>query len=440
MKSARYRPGNGGLADTWRSDKAQYLALRAALELTDGYELEYALLDVLHAVVVLVEYGLGGDEVEALRARQTPGQTRQPVEVVARHVELGRVLVEEAELVELLVDDVHDVLGHGERLEAGAELLLDGVLVVLLDAELLLDRLHLLLQHVLAMLLLHLVLHLFADLLLQLAHLELLLEQVEREEQTLGNVHLLEHLLLLARVRVGERRAQVAQVDRVVDNALAALQHERHRLAIDRIERNDVAYGLDDLVGERLDLLRRLVVLVLHVACVHHEYFRSARRRRRRRRRGGGSCFTATASRRCFFTCGACFCCFLGDTLTLESAPQSVLEYLLLYVIARGGRERRRRSGQLVSFEHGAVEADASMAHDDHAHAVAHVLQLVYLRERADRVELVERVHDVVVVAGGGHLSHEDANEGHVEMHLSSDHVHQAFVRNLCGANKCELY
>ena len=46
------------------------------------------------------------------------------------------------------------------HLEPGAELLLDGVLVVLLDAQLLLDDLELLAQDVLPVLLLHLVLHL----------------------------------------------------------------------------------------------------------------------------------------------------------------------------------------------------------------------------------------------------------------------------------------
>lgn len=71
---------------------------------------EDALFDVLHAVVILVEGAGGAVQFQVLDAGDAPGQRRQPVEVVARHVELRRVAVEEAQLRQLLVDDVADGL------------------------------------------------------------------------------------------------------------------------------------------------------------------------------------------------------------------------------------------------------------------------------------------------------------------------------------------
>lgn len=60
------------------------------------------------------------------------------------------MVVQQAQLAQFLIHDVHDMLGDYELLQPLAELLLDGVLVLLLQAQLLLDDLQLLLQEVLA--------------------------------------------------------------------------------------------------------------------------------------------------------------------------------------------------------------------------------------------------------------------------------------------------
>lgn len=95
----------------------------------------------------------GGDE-------EGPSLPRPPSSSDEDSLEFGGVVVEEAQLVQLLVNHLHDVLGHHQLLQALPELLLNGVFVFLLQAELLLDDLQLFLQEVLAVSLLDLLLHL----------------------------------------------------------------------------------------------------------------------------------------------------------------------------------------------------------------------------------------------------------------------------------------
>ena len=173
---ARDRLAERGLADAGRADQAEDRALEPLHALRDGQVLDDALLDLLEAEVVLVEDLLRGRDVVVHLRALLPRHLDQPVDVVADDRRLGGHRRHELQLVELGGRLLARLLGHaglGDALFQVAELV-RGVLEV---AELLLDRLHLLVEVVLALALLHLRLHAAADLLLDLQHLHLALDQ-----------------------------------------------------------------------------------------------------------------------------------------------------------------------------------------------------------------------------------------------------------------------
>ena len=77
------------LADAGRSHEAQDRALELLHQRLHRQVLEDALLDLLQAVVVLVEDPLGLDDVELLLGLLVPGQGEDPVDVVAHDGRLG---------------------------------------------------------------------------------------------------------------------------------------------------------------------------------------------------------------------------------------------------------------------------------------------------------------------------------------------------------------
>jgi hypothetical protein len=117
--------------------------------------------------VILVEDPLRLDQIEALLALVVPGQIQDPIDVVPDDGRLGARRVHHLELLELLLDLRGGLLAHPLRLEALFDLLdLVLELVPLSPSELLLDRLHLLVEVVLLLRLLHLLLDAAPDLLL----------------------------------------------------------------------------------------------------------------------------------------------------------------------------------------------------------------------------------------------------------------------------------
>ena len=193
------RAADRGLADAWRADEAHDLPLRRADERADGDELEDALLDVFEPVVVFGEDAVCVAQVVVLLRVHPPWERGEPVEVVARHVELGGGGLEQLELGELLVDRLGRVGGDSLLGDPLGELGEERLFVVLLQPELLLDVLELLHQHVLALIGRELVLHLPRDLRLELRELELLLEEEQRLLDPLRQVERREHLLQLLR-------------------------------------------------------------------------------------------------------------------------------------------------------------------------------------------------------------------------------------------------
>ncbi|MCA9682910.1 MAG: PAS domain-containing protein, partial [Myxococcales bacterium] len=151
-----------GLADAGRARQAQDRPLLRGVELEHGHVLEDPLLDLLEVVVVLVEDVADRADLELVLGGDRPGQIDQPLEVGPRDRVLGARRLHLLEPVELLEGDLLGLLRHLGVGDLLLELVGLGVLVVDL-AELALDRLELLTQHVLALRVAHLFLDLGVD-------------------------------------------------------------------------------------------------------------------------------------------------------------------------------------------------------------------------------------------------------------------------------------
>jgi hypothetical protein len=158
-----------------RADEAQDRALQLVGARLHRQVLDDALLDLVETVVLLVEDLLGLGQVLLDLALDAPGDRQQPVEVVAHHGGLGRHRAHLLELLELGQRLVARLLGELGVLDLLLELL--DIVALVAVAQLLLNGLHLLVQIVLALGLLHLPLDARADLLLHLQDGDLALHQ-----------------------------------------------------------------------------------------------------------------------------------------------------------------------------------------------------------------------------------------------------------------------
>ena len=185
-----------GLADARRPDEAEDRPLQLVRARLHRQELDDPVLDLLQPVVVVVEHLLGEAEILLDLRLLAPGDRQHPLEVVAHHRRLGRHRAHRAELLQLADRLLPRLLGELGLVDALLEL--GGVVLAFaLAAQLALDRLHLLVQVVLALGPLHLGLDAALDLLLDLQHGHLALHQAVDRLQPLADVGLLEKLLLL---------------------------------------------------------------------------------------------------------------------------------------------------------------------------------------------------------------------------------------------------
>mmetsp|Transcript_6559 Transcript_6559/g.16221 ORF Transcript_6559/g.16221 Transcript_6559/m.16221 type:complete len:394 (-) Transcript_6559:130-1311(-) len=179
-----------------------------------------------------------------------PRQHREPIEVGSRHVELRARRLETLQLEQLLVDHLLHRLGHLDAGDPLGELGGERLLVVALEAELLLDQLELLHQHVPPLVGAHLVLDVLADLRLELRELELLLEQQQRLLDPAHHVERAEHLLQRLRVGRRERRTEVGEPACLMH--LRPLEDHLHLLLEERVELEDLLDRLHHLHRVRL--------------------------------------------------------------------------------------------------------------------------------------------------------------------------------------------
>ena len=146
--------------------------------------------------MVLVQNALGLHQIDRLVLGLAPRDRQQPVEVVAHHRGFGRHRAHVAQLLQLRIGLGPRFLGQLGLLDALFELHQLVALIVLL-AQLALDRLHLFVEIILALGLLHLALHARADLLLDLQDGDFALHQAVDLLQPLGDVEQLQELLLV---------------------------------------------------------------------------------------------------------------------------------------------------------------------------------------------------------------------------------------------------
>jgi hypothetical protein len=146
--------------------------------------------------MVGVEHLLSEAEVVADLGALLPGNAEQPIQVVAHDRGFRRHRAHLPDLLQLVVGLLAGLLGQprlGDALFQFAHL----VAAVLAVAEFLLDRLHLLVEVVLALRLLHLALDARADALLHLQHGDLALHHAEHLLQALRDGGERQDLLLL---------------------------------------------------------------------------------------------------------------------------------------------------------------------------------------------------------------------------------------------------
>ncbi len=191
---------------------------------------------------------LGAGQVLLDLRALAPRNAEHPVEVVAHDRRLGRHRRHLAQLLQLGQRLVPRLLGQLGLLDLVLEL---GQLVAaVLVAEFLLNGLHLLIQVVLALGLLHLPLDAGTDALLDLQHRDLALHQREHALQPLGDGRDLEDRLLVGDLDREVRGDRVGELRGLVD-----LDHRRDHLGRDLLVELDVVLELrDHRAGQRLGL------------------------------------------------------------------------------------------------------------------------------------------------------------------------------------------
>ena len=254
------RLADRGLAGAGRADQREDRAGALVLldpavlaQLAHGQVLGDPVLHVLEPGVVGVEHLARVVRVEPLLGALRPRHGDQPVEVGADHRALARRVAHPLEAGELLLGLLAHGVRHAGLLDLRAVLVGDRAVVL---AELLADRLHLLAQEVLALLLLRAALDVVADPLADLQLGEPLALELHGELEPLGHVDRLEQLDLLLEREVGRVARGVGQRAGLGDRA-----QEGRDAAVVAAELEDL---LDDGAVLALELARlavaRLVV------------------------------------------------------------------------------------------------------------------------------------------------------------------------------------
>ena len=204
------------LTDARRSDQAQNRSFYFADTLLHGEILEDAFLHLLEAEVIGLENLFGVTNVVLGLGALLPRNRQHPVEVVAHDRCFGGHWAHGAEFLDLRHGLLARFLGQLRLLDALFEL--GGfVLAVLALAEFLLNRLHLLVQIVLALRLLHLPLDAVADALLHLEHVDFRLHVGVDFFQPLGDRFGLKQRLLVRDLELQVRGNRIGELARVLD-------------------------------------------------------------------------------------------------------------------------------------------------------------------------------------------------------------------------------
>ncbi|EAU45983.1 hypothetical protein R2601_26956 [Salipiger bermudensis HTCC2601] len=243
-----HRLAERGLTDTRRADETEDRALELLAARLHREILDDAFLDLLEAVVIVIEHVLRPAQILLHARLGAPRDRQHPVEIVAHHGGLGRHGRHVAQLLELGIGLLAGLFRQLRGLDALGQFV-DLVLAILAIAEFLLNGLHLLIQVVLALGLLHLALDAGLDLFLDLQNRQLTLHQAIDLLQPLADRQRLQKLLLLLHLDAEMARDEVGQLRR-----LGGLGDRRERLFGDVLLDLRVALELfTDGAHKRLD-------------------------------------------------------------------------------------------------------------------------------------------------------------------------------------------
>mmetsp|Transcript_23009 Transcript_23009/g.69181 ORF Transcript_23009/g.69181 Transcript_23009/m.69181 type:complete len:317 (+) Transcript_23009:1110-2060(+) len=208
---------DGGLADARRPREAHDLPLHRRLQEADGDVLQDPLLDVLEPEVVLVEDVLRPLDVLVLLSELAPREAREPLQVRPADIELRRGGLQCPELRELGIEHLG---GLGRQLlvfDRIPELREQGLLLVLVDAQLLHNLIHLRSQHDPPLLLRDLLLGLVLHLRLELGELQVLLRDREHLSEARQQLVLREDALQVLPLRQGHAGDQVGEPEGLLE-------------------------------------------------------------------------------------------------------------------------------------------------------------------------------------------------------------------------------
>ena len=163
-----HRLAQRGLTHARRAIEAEDRRFEVALELDDGQVLQQPLLHLVQTEMVVIELFAGALEVEVVLRHVVPRQFQQQLQVGHLHRIFGHGGIQPLDLLQLLLEGFAHLRGPVLLLGLLAHLLDVGVGAV---AQLVLNRAHLLLEVVVALLLVDLLLDLLLDLVLQLDEL-----------------------------------------------------------------------------------------------------------------------------------------------------------------------------------------------------------------------------------------------------------------------------
>ncbi|GJC79275.1 hypothetical protein ColLi_02113 [Colletotrichum liriopes] len=247
--------GNG-LADGRLSDaRGPTKQMILPSTLSNRNKLEDAVLDVLQSVVILIQDRHGVLDAKVLGAALTPGDLRQPVEVVPCDVKLGCCGLEVRKLVDLVIKHLAHGFGHRQLVRLLLEPLNQLVLAVGLQTQFAADALHLLHQPVLALALSNLTLDVLGDLGLELGVHELLLQDDKGLLHSLLDVETRQDFLEFALLTRGDGRGEICQLRRLGGDVTRGLAHGERRdlVAEEAVHRRNLLEHVDDLVGDGAD-------------------------------------------------------------------------------------------------------------------------------------------------------------------------------------------
>ncbi|OPZ86875.1 MAG: hypothetical protein BWY76_00743 [bacterium ADurb.Bin429] len=234
-----------GFSHARRADETEDGPLHVRLQLAHRQVIENAVLHPLQVVVILIENRLRFQDVEAVLRTLFPGQLEDPFHVGAGDRIFRRRGIDGIQPIHLARGDLTRFLGERRRFQLLAQVLHFGAQTALHLAQLALDGLHLLAQHVFALRFFHLRLHRLLNTAADFQDFDLAVEQFGEAAQAGANLIELQQFLPLVQLQVqrggddirqvagiahaiGEDQQIVRQIGRQIHHALKQRQHMAH--------------------------------------------------------------------------------------------------------------------------------------------------------------------------------------------------------------------